>query len=30
LSRFDGVRFGHRAKDVSTIDELYKKRSDLF
>ena len=31
LSRFDGVRFGHRAKDVSTIDELYKKsRSEGF
>ena len=31
LSRFDGVRFGHRAEDVSTIDELYKKsRSEGF
>ena len=25
LSRYDGVRFGFRADDVTTIDELYKK-----
>ena len=31
LSRYDGVRFGYRAKDVGNIDELYKKsRSDAF
>ena len=25
LSRYDGIRFGHRAEDVSDIDQLYKK-----
>ncbi len=31
LSRYDGVRFGYRAKNVKNIDELYKKsRSDAF
>ncbi|MED5274928.1 MAG: Asp-tRNA(Asn)/Glu-tRNA(Gln) amidotransferase subunit GatA [Pseudomonadota bacterium] len=25
LSRYDGIRFGFRADDVTTIDELYKK-----
>ncbi|MEC9205701.1 MAG: Asp-tRNA(Asn)/Glu-tRNA(Gln) amidotransferase subunit GatA [Pseudomonadota bacterium] len=25
LSRYDGVRFGYRASDVSNIDQLYKK-----
>ncbi len=25
LSRYDGVRFGYRADDITTIDELYKK-----
>ncbi len=25
LSRFDGVRFGHRAKDTNTIEEMYKR-----
>ena len=29
LSRYDGVRFGYRAKNVKNIEELYKKsRSD--
>ena len=31
LSRFDGVRFGHRAENVKDIDDLYKKsRSEGF
>jgi len=31
LSRYDGVRFGHRADDVKDISELYKKsRSEGF
>lgn len=31
LSRLDGVRFGHRTGDFSTLDELYKKsRSEGF
>ena len=31
LSRYDGVRFGYRAKNVKDIEELYKKsRSDAF
>ena len=31
LSRFDGVRYGYRADDVKSIDELYKKsRSEGF
>tara|TARA_A100001035_G_C27675569_1_gene450489 strand:+ start:17 stop:874 length:858 start_codon:yes stop_codon:yes gene_type:complete len=31
LSRYDGVRFGYRAKDVENITELYKKsRSEGF
>ena len=31
LSRYDGVRFGYRAKNVENIEELYKKsRSDAF
>ena len=31
LSRYDGVRFGYRAKNVKNIEELYKKsRSDAF
>ena len=31
LSRFDGVRFGHRADNVKNIDDLYKKsRSEGF
>ncbi|MBT4910158.1 MAG: Asp-tRNA(Asn)/Glu-tRNA(Gln) amidotransferase GatCAB subunit A, partial [Alphaproteobacteria bacterium] len=31
LSRFDGVRFGHRADSVKNIDDLYKKsRSEGF
>ena len=31
LARFDGVRFGHRAKEFSDIDELYSKsRSEGF
>lgn len=31
LSRFDGIRYGHRAEDVNTIDQLYKKtRSEGF
>ena len=31
LSRYDGVRFGYRAKDVDNIEDLYKKsRSDAF
>ena len=25
LSRFDGVRFGHRAKDFADLEEMYKK-----
>ncbi|NKC12308.1 MAG: Asp-tRNA(Asn)/Glu-tRNA(Gln) amidotransferase subunit GatA [Gammaproteobacteria bacterium] len=25
LSRYDGVRFGHRAKDVGSLDELYER-----
>lgn len=25
LARFDGIRFGYRAKDYSNLDELYKK-----
>ncbi len=25
LSRFDGVRYGHRASDVKNLDQLYKK-----
>ena len=25
LGRYDGIRFGHRAKDFSDLDELYKK-----
>lgn len=25
LARYDGVRFGHRAKDVSSIEELFSK-----
>ena len=31
LSRYDGVRYGYRAKDVKNIEELYKKsRSEAF
>ena len=31
LSRYDGVRFGYRAKNVKNIEQLYKKsRSDAF
>ena len=31
LSRFDGVRYGHRAGEYSSIEELYKKsRSEAF
>ncbi len=31
LSRYDGVRFGYRAKDVDNIEDLYKKsRSEAF
>ncbi|MBZ2175481.1 Asp-tRNA(Asn)/Glu-tRNA(Gln) amidotransferase subunit GatA [Schnuerera sp. xch1] len=31
MSRFDGVRYGYRAKDYSNLDELYKKtRSEAF
>jgi aspartyl-tRNA(Asn)/glutamyl-tRNA(Gln) amidotransferase subunit A len=31
LSRYDGVRFGYRAKNVKNIEELYKKsRSEAF
>lgn len=31
LSRFDGVRYGHRAKDAKTLSELYdKSRSEGF
>jgi aspartyl-tRNA(Asn)/glutamyl-tRNA(Gln) amidotransferase subunit A len=31
LSRYDGVRFGYRAKNVKDIEQLYKKsRSDAF
>jgi len=31
LSRYDGVRFGYRAKNVKDIEELYKKsRSEAF
>ena len=31
LGRFDGIRYGHRAKDVSNLKELYKKsRSEGF
>ena len=31
LSRYDGVRFGYRAKNVKNIEDLYKKsRSDAF
>ena len=25
LSRYDGIRFGHRSKDAENIDEVYKK-----
>jgi aspartyl-tRNA(Asn)/glutamyl-tRNA(Gln) amidotransferase subunit A len=25
LSRYDGIRYGHRAKNVKNLDELYKK-----
>ncbi len=25
LSRYDGVRYGHRAKDISNLDDLYTK-----
>jgi aspartyl-tRNA(Asn)/glutamyl-tRNA(Gln) amidotransferase subunit A len=25
LSRYDGVRYGHRATDINNLDELYKK-----
>ena len=31
LSRYDGVRYGHRAKGVESIDDLYKQsRSEAF
>jgi len=31
LSRFDGVKFGHRAKDFHNLDEMYRKsRSEGF
>ena len=31
LARYDGIRFGHRASDTSTIEELYEKtRSEGF
>lgn len=31
MSRFDGLRFGHRAKDYDNIDEMYiKSRSEAF
>lgn len=31
LSRYDGVRFGHRAADAETLDELYRRsRSEGF
>ncbi|HET9888345.1 MAG TPA: Asp-tRNA(Asn)/Glu-tRNA(Gln) amidotransferase subunit GatA [bacterium] len=31
LARFDGVRYGHRANDVTTLEELYtKSRSEGF
>ncbi|HBY21590.1 MAG: aspartyl/glutamyl-tRNA amidotransferase subunit A [Clostridiales bacterium GWE2_32_10] len=31
LARYDGVRFGYRAKDVESLDDLYKKtRSEGF
>ena len=31
LSRFDGVRFGHRAKDFADLEDMYKKsRAEAF
>ena len=31
LSRFDGVKYGYRAKDVDNLEELYvKSRSEGF
>jgi aspartyl-tRNA(Asn)/glutamyl-tRNA(Gln) amidotransferase subunit A len=28
LARFDGVRYGHRAKDVRTLSEMYRRSRD--